>query len=102
MAIVIAHVHPEPGRLQEVLDAYRETVPLIHQEHGCELFAVQTDGESVLIVERWTTPEHLQAHAHGRVYARIRELIDGALERPSDVWRLENIPLGMPTKGTIQ
>lgn len=102
MPVVIAQVHPKPGRLPEVLSAYREAVPLIHQEQGCELFAVHTNGESIFIVERWATDADLQGHAQGAVYARIRSLIDDMVARRADIWKIENIPLGAPAKGTIQ
>jgi len=102
MPIVIAGVHPESGRLQDVLDVYRETAPLIHEEHGCELFAVHTDGASVFIVERWSTLEDLKAHGRGPVFARIKDVIAGAVQRPSEIRVVENVPLGVPAKGTIQ
>jgi quinol monooxygenase YgiN len=102
MAQVIARVHPKSGRLQDVLDVYAEAVPLVHQEQGCELFAVHTDGESVFLVERWTTPDALDAHAKGPVLAKIRSGLDGLVSGPSDIWRVDNIPLGEPAKGTVQ
>ena len=61
--IVVAGVYPKPGRLQEVIDVYAGIVPLVHQEPGCELFALHTDGETVFLVEKWATPADLQAHA---------------------------------------
>lgn len=102
MAHVIARVHPKPGRVQDVLDVYAEVVPLVHQEQGCELFAVHTDGESVFLVERWATPADLQAHAKGPVFAKTRTLIDGLVSGPADIWRVDNIPFGELAKGTIQ
>ncbi|WP_217554685.1 putative quinol monooxygenase [Streptomyces sp. GbtcB6] len=102
MPIVIARVRPLPGHVEDVLDAYAETVPLIHQEQGCELFAVHTDGESVFIVERWTRPEDLKAHATSPVMARIRELLADAVAAPADIWQVDNVALGETAKGTIR
>ena len=51
--IVVARVYPKPGRLQEVIGVYAPIVGLVHQEPGCELFALHTDGETVFVVERW-------------------------------------------------
>src|SRR5260370_711659 len=51
--IVIARVYPKPGHLQEVTDVYAGIAPLVYQEQGCELFALHTDGETVVVVEKW-------------------------------------------------
>ena len=75
--IVAAGVYPKPGRLQEVIDVYAGMVPLVHQEPGCELFALHTDGETVFLVEKWATPADLQAHAAGPAYAQIAEIHTG-------------------------
>ena len=58
--IVIARVYPKPGLLQEVIDVYAGIAPLVYQEQGCELFALHTDGETVFVVEKWSTAAGLK------------------------------------------
>ena len=99
--IVVARVYPKPGRLQEVIDAYAGIVPLVHQEPGCELFALHTDGETVFVVEKWATPADLHAHAAGPAYAQIRAGISDLVDHAPDVWVLDTLPLGGAAKGTI-
>ena len=102
--IVVARVYPKPGRLQEVIDVYAGIVPLVHQEPGCELFALHTDGETVFLVEKWATPADLQAHAAGPAYAQIEEIRTGVsdlVDHAADVWVLDNLPFGEAAKGTI-
>ena len=99
--IVVARVYPKPGRLQEVIDVYAPIVPLVHQEPGCELFALHTDGETVVVVERWATPADLHAHAAGPAYAQIRAGISDLVDHAPDVWVLDNLPFGDAAKGTI-
>ena len=99
--IVVAGVYPKPGRLQEVIDVYAGIVPLVHQEPGCELFALHTDGETVSLVEKWATPADLHAHAAGPAYAQIRAGISNLVEHAADVWVLDPLPFGDAAKGTI-
>jgi quinol monooxygenase YgiN len=102
MPVVVAIQTPKPGRLQEVLDAFAVVSPLVHQEPGCELYAAHTDGRVCVMVERWTTQADLDAHAAGEPLARLIALWGDALEKPYDVWVLENVPLGDALKGTVQ
>ena len=73
----------------------------MHQEPGCELFALHTDGETVFVVERWATPADLRAHAAGPAYAQIRAGISDLVEHAADVWVLDPLPFGDAAKGTI-
>ncbi|MEU6775221.1 putative quinol monooxygenase [Streptomyces sp. NPDC046759] len=102
MPVVIARLIPAPGQVQNVLDVYRELAPLVHQEPGCGLFALHTDGEGVFIVEHWLTSEDFQAHLAGSNLRRIRDATKPLLAAPSEIWPVESVPLGDPDKGVIQ
>jgi quinol monooxygenase YgiN len=99
--IVVARVYPKPGRLQQVIDVYAPIVPLVHQEPGCELFALHTDGETVFVVEKWATPADLQGHAAGPAYAQIRAGISDLVDHAADVWVLDSLLFGEAAKSTI-
>jgi quinol monooxygenase YgiN len=99
--IVVARQYPKPGRLQDVIDVYAGIEPLVHKEPGCELFALHTDGETVFLVEKWTTPADLQGHAAGSAYAQIRAGVSDLIDHAADVWVLDNLPFGEAAKGTI-
>ena len=99
--IVVAGVYPKPGRLQEVIDVYAGIVPIVHQEPGCELFALHTDGETVFVVVKWAAPADLQGHATGPAYAQIRAGISDLVDHAADVWVLEPLLFGEVAKGTI-
>ena len=98
--VVVARVFPKPGRLQEVIDVYAGIAPLVYQEQGCELFALHTDGETVFVVEKWSTAAGLKGHAEGSAYAQIRAGISDLAAHVADVWVLDNLPSG-EAKGTI-
>ncbi len=100
--IVVAHIHPHPGKTDQVIAGFDAVADLVHAEAGCELYAAHTDGDRVIMVERWTTRADLDAHATGAALVKLGELNEGLTARPSDVWVLENVAMGDPVKGTIQ
>lgn len=100
--VVIATLIPKPGRVQDALDAFAGASPLVHQEEGCELYALHTDQTRLIVVERWTTSDDLAAHAAGEAIAELNRLMGDALTAAPEVTITANVPVGEPTKGTIQ
>ncbi|MDZ8201709.1 antibiotic biosynthesis monooxygenase family protein [Microbacterium sp. SSW1-59] len=100
---VVAVLTAKPGRGPAVIDSFREVSPLVHAEPGCELYAahLEQDGDTVVMVERWSTRADLDAHAAGAPLVRLNELNADLLERPYDVWFLDPVPLGDAAKGAI-
>jgi quinol monooxygenase YgiN len=100
---VVAVLTAKPGRGRDVIESFREVSPLVHAESGCELYAahLEQDGDTVVMVERWSTRADLDAHAAGAPLARLNELNADLLVRPYDVWLLDPVPLGDPVKGTV-
>lgn len=100
---VVAIVHPAPGKGSEVAETYREVADEIHAEPGCELYAVHPsqDEQTVVVIERWTTLADLEAHLDGPAIARLTELNQGLRAAPSQVIKLDPIPMGDPAKGVL-
>jgi quinol monooxygenase YgiN len=99
---LIATARPKPGRLQEYIDAFGPVLPLVHQEKGCELYSLHSDGEKVIVIERWASQDDLIEHANGAAIGSLTAINDDVLSEPLDVQVLTNIPFGDPTKATIQ
>ena len=100
--VVVAVLTPKPGRSQELLDAFAVVSPTVHAETGCELYAAHTDGDLVVMVERWASVADLAVHATGAGITELGALTDDALAAATDVTVLQNVPFGDPAKGTIQ
>lgn len=101
--IVVAVLTAKPGRGPQVIESFREVSPQVHKERGCELYAahLEQDGDTVVMVERWSTRADLDAHASGAPLARLNELNADLLERPYDVWMLDAVSLGRASLGVI-
>lgn len=101
--VVVAVLTAKPGMGLRVIESFREVSPLVHEEQGCEFYAahLEQNGDTVVVVERWSTRTDLDAHAVGAPLARLNELNADLLERPYDVWFLDPVPLGQPAQGAI-
>jgi quinol monooxygenase YgiN len=91
MIHVIAILTAQPGKLAEVLAAFRENVPLVRGETGCIEYAAAVDTpdvgrlqtrlgpDSFAVIEKWESLEALQAHGqapHMAAYgARVKDMM---------------------------
>jgi quinol monooxygenase YgiN len=100
--VVVATLTPQPGTLQQILDAFALVAPTVHAEPGCELYAAHQSSTQVVVIERWSSASDLAAHAAGNPMAQLNALLRGLQSEPTGVTVLENVPFGEPTKGTIQ
>jgi len=102
MAVVVtATIHPAEGRLAEVLEVLTRLVAEVHQEPGCELYALHVHGGDIVVVEKWTDAELLQRHSEGAALVRLNQELDGLLATPADVLLLTPHPAGDPAKGAL-
>jgi quinol monooxygenase YgiN len=64
----------DPADIDEIRELLREQARLSRQEPGCERFEVyqsNNDPKVFLLVERWATPEALDAHRKATAYTTI-------------------------------
>lgn len=101
--VVVAVLQAKPGLGGQLIENFREISPLVHEEGGCELYAAHLEqgGDTVVMVERWSSRAQLDAHASGAPLARLNQLNDEVLQKPYDVWCLDSVPLGDLVKGSI-
>jgi quinol monooxygenase YgiN len=55
----------QPGKAQDFADAFKSQQEITHGEKGCEqyqLFRALDDPDKLVLLERWTTSEDLDAH----------------------------------------
>jgi quinol monooxygenase YgiN len=97
--VVTAVVHPRPGLLNEALATYARHIDAVHAEPGCELYALHTDGASIVIIEKWASQADLDAHATGEVMAALGPELNALRDRPADVTVLEPRPAGADATG---
>ncbi len=100
---VVAVLQAIPGRGKDVIEAFRQVSPLVHEEPGCELYATHLEqgGDTVVMVERWASQEDLDRHTTGPALVRLGGLIGDLLAKPFDVWLLDPVAMGDERKGVV-
>jgi quinol monooxygenase YgiN len=102
MAVVVtATVHPAEGRLTQVLEIFAGVVELVHQEPGCELYALHVQGDDIVVIEKWADAESLARHGEGAALTKLNQGLDGLLAAPAEVLRLRPHPAGESAKGAL-
>ena len=100
--VVVATIKPKPEYRDDVIAAMKETIAQVHDEDGCELYALHANGDRLVMIERWASAEALQAHSTGSPgLQQLNAKLKGKLEGPLDVVRLEPVPAGDEAKGRL-
>jgi quinol monooxygenase YgiN len=97
MIHVLAQVETTPGHRDEFFAEFAKVAPLVRQESGCIEYGAAIDmptdipvqnflgDNAVLIIEKWESVEHLQAHLvapHMSEYRiRVRPYVQGVTLR---------------------
>ena len=100
--VVVATITPQPDAVDAVREALQAAVPAVHEEPGCELYALHEADGTFVFVEQWADAEALQAHgaapAVGTLFGTIGEHLDGA----PDIKMLAPVVAGDPAKGQLR
>ncbi len=99
--VVVATITPKPGSLPAVQAAFEEVIPLVHAEEGCELYALHRNHDRLVMVERWSSADALDRHSKGDNLRALGPKIADLVTGPTDVIRLEAIPVGEAAKGAL-
>ena len=101
MPVIVATLIPNDGQLEAVEAALLELVPAVHEEDGCELYAMHRGKDRLVFVEKWRDRAALAAHAGGPNIKAFNEKLAGRLAGPPDVQVFEAVPAGDATKGAV-
>jgi quinol monooxygenase YgiN len=99
--VVVATITPKPDQVDAVREAILEAVPKVHDEPGCELYAVHEGRGEFVMVERWESPEALRVHSAAEALTTLGGRLAGKLVAAPAVSRLDPVPAGDPAKGAV-
>ncbi|MGO2660373.1 putative quinol monooxygenase [Mycetocola reblochoni] len=100
--VVTAHFTAQPGKLDELRAALVASIPAVHEEEGCELYAIHDapDG-TILMIEKWSSRALLDAHSVGAPVAALNAAIAGAAAADPVVVIMDPIPAGTEVQGQL-
>jgi quinol monooxygenase YgiN len=99
--VIVATISPKPGRIDAVREAFTAAIPKMHEEPGCELYALHEDGYGLVLVERWATQDDVKVHGAGETFNQLSESVKEDLTEPIGVRMLTAVPAGDQTKGAL-
>lgn len=100
--VVTAVFTPKEDSFDQLRDALSRSIPEIHEENGCILYAIHSDpGNQIIMIEKWESTEQLDDHAAGEPVKRLDARIAPFLAQPVVVTRLQPIPAGTTHQGQL-
>ena len=85
MILVTLTVSAPPGRREEMVEVFWSLLGPVRVEPGClscGLFAELCNGEGLLYVEEWETPEDLERHMRSARYDRLLAVMEISTRPP--------------------
>ena len=103
MSVVVTAVfHPVEGRRAELVDALRRSIPAVHDEPGCRLYAIHdAEDGTITMVEKWDSREDLAAHAAGPAVKVLDQAVADLIARPTTVTTMTPLPAGTAEQGQL-
>ena len=98
--VVVATFLPNDGMRDDVVAALEVAAQSAHAEDGCELYAIHTGKDRVVLVEKYADMDALTAHGSTPALAELVTALDGKLRGDMDLQILRPSPTG-GVKGTL-
>lgn len=100
--VVTAVFRPTPGRKDDLVEALRTTMPAVHAEQGCLLYAIHdAEDGTITMIEKWESNDDLDAHGSGPAVVSLQAAIEGLVTEPAHVTRMTPIPVGESGVGSL-
>jgi quinol monooxygenase YgiN len=100
--IVIAIFTPLRGHIDDVREILTAIIPEVHDEDGCELYALHEDTEGRLVfVESWTTRALWEKHKNHSTVESILTLTKPHLSREVEVIEMYSVAAGNLSQGLL-
>jgi quinol monooxygenase YgiN len=100
--VVTAVFYPKAGRKQELAAAMQRGIAAVHEEQGCELYAIHdAEDGTITMIEKWTTVADLDAHGSAGPVGILNTDIADLIEKPTLVTRMTPIAAGTEDQGLL-
>jgi quinol monooxygenase YgiN len=100
--VVVATFTAKPESVDTVRDACKRAVDAVHEEPGCELYALHETNGTFVFVEQWADADALKAHSTApgvtTMFGEVGDHLDGA----PDIKMLQPVVAGDPSKGQLR
>jgi quinol monooxygenase YgiN len=99
--VLIATITPQPEATDVVLAAIQACIPAVQAEPGCELYALHSSKDALVLIEQWSDGDALKTHGQGPAMAQLMAAVEGKLAKPFDISMVRPIPTGTRGQGQL-
>ncbi len=100
--VVVATMTAKPESVDAVREILTRAVKEVHEEPGCQLYAVHEAGDTFVFVEQWADADALKAHSTAPAVATMFTDAGQHLAGQPDIKMLTPVPAGDPGKGVLR
>lgn len=100
--VVIATMTAKPESVDTVREACKRAIEAVHQEPGCELYALHEGNGTFVFVEQWADEEALKMHSTAPAIATLFTEVGEHLGGAPDIKMLQPVPAGDAGKGRLR
>jgi quinol monooxygenase YgiN len=101
MPVLVATISAKPDQIEAAVAALQDIVPAVHDEDGCELYALHRGPDRLVFIEKWRDQPALDGHRTAKNVQTLRQRLSDLGIGVGDVQVLEGIPLGDSDKGAL-
>ena len=99
--VVVATFTVKPESVDTVRDACTRAIAAVHEEPGCELYALHEGDDVFVFVEQWADADALKTHSTAPGVTGLFGEIGSHLDGAPDIKMLQPVPAGDPAKGAL-
>jgi quinol monooxygenase YgiN len=99
--VVVATIVPLAEHRGEVIAALQEAIKQVHDEDGCELYALNEAPDRLVMIEKWASPDALAVHSKSPALAGLNPKLAGKVAGAPEIIVLNQLPAGDPVKGAL-
>lgn len=99
--ILVATITPLPEHRDAVIAAFEQVIPAVHEEPGCELYALHEMPDHLVIIEKWADEDALAVHYKAPALAALGPALAGKIDGPTDLKVMAARPLGHADLGAL-
>lgn len=100
--VVVAAFTVKPESVDTVREAATRAIAAVHDEPGCELYALHEGENAFVFVEQWADADALKAHSTAPAITALFGEIGAHLDGAPDIKLLQAVPAGDPAKGSLR
>ena len=100
--VIVATMTAKPESVDTVREACTRAVEAVHQEPGCDLYALHEAKGTFVFVEQWADTDALKTHSTAPAVAALFGEIGDHLDGAPDIKMLAPVVAGDPAKGQLK